>query len=457
MDIVQQLEQIFHPRGVAVIGASNKPGNLGGFFLRGFLQQGFDVDRLYVVHPSENDVFGVRAFPSVNDIPGDLDLAIVFSPRDAVLDIVNDCVSRSVRGVVICTSGFAENGLDGWRLQQEITRIARLNGTRIIGPNCLGIYCPESKLVNYAGIMPKEAGTVGMFSQSGSMTVSFPIAASGMGIYFNKVVSCGNECDLTAADFLEYFWRDSGIEIVVGYIEGVADGRRLFDIARRVSGEKPILLWKGGTSDAGRQSAVTHTGALAGSTRVWDAVFKQSGMVSIESEDELLDYLQGFYYLPLPRGNRVAVVSATGGLAVTIADACTAYGLEIVRLSDRTKRRLKSLVPAVGTCVENPIDLGMMSSFNLQITLDSLETLAKDEQVDMIIKTVGGSSPEMVSKEIEALKGFSKPIIYISDPAMRVTMEAPKPVKGVAIYTSGRRAAQVASKLVQYQRFRSGD
>jgi acyl-CoA synthetase (NDP forming) len=456
MDLLSDLERIFHPRGVAIIGASNRPGNLGGFFLGGFLQQGFDRNQLYAVHPTEKEVAGVAAYPAVQAIPHDVDLALVFSPRDSVKGIVKDCVSKGVKGVIICTSGFAENGESGLKLQTEIAAIALAGGTRIIGPNCVGVYCPESKLINYAGWMPQESGPVGMFSHSGSMTVSIPVAASIMGMNFSKVISCGNECDLNAADFLEYFGRDPNTGIVIGYVEGIKDGRRFFQIARDVSKKKPILLWKGGTSDIGSRSAASHTGALAVKAQVWDAVCKQAGIIKVDCEDDMLDYLQAFYYLPRPRGNRVAVVSATGGLGVAIADACADYGLEVATLSESTLSRLRNIVPSVGTCLDNPVDIGMMSSFNLQMGIDTVKALAQDEGVDIIIKTVGTSNMDLVQNEFAALAGFDKPMIYIFSRALMAYLKALKPVKGVAIYSTGRRAAQVMSKMIEYERYRSG-
>jgi acetate---CoA ligase (ADP-forming) len=456
MDLYSELERIFHPRGVAIIGASNRPGNLGGFFLGGFLQQGYARDRLYAVHPKEKEVAGVAAYPAVQAIPHNVDLALIFSPRDSVKGVVADCVAKGVKGVIICTSGFAENGEDGLKLQGEIAGIARAGGVRIIGPNCVGVYCPESKLINYAGWMPQESGPVGMFSHSGSMTVSMPVAASIMGVHFSKVISCGNECDLNAADFLEYFGRDPNTGIIIGYVEGIKDGRRFLRIAREVSKTKPILLWKGGTSDAGSRSAASHTGALAIKSQVWDAVCNQAGIIKVDCEDDMLDYLQAFYYLPRPRGNRVAVVSATGGLGVAMADACSDYGLELATLSQSTRSRLQAIVPSVGTCLDNPVDLGMMSSFNLQMGIDTVKTLAQDEGVDMIIKTVGTSNLEMVSREFEALAGFDKPMIYIFSRAMTALLKELKPVKGVAIYSTGRRAVQVMSRMLDYERYRSG-
>ena len=457
MNLITDLERIFHPRGVAIVGASNRLGNLGNFYVGGFLEQGFDRERLYVVHPTEAMVRGIKAYPNVKDIPHDVDLALLFSPRDSVLGLVNDCVAKGVKGVIVCTSGFAESDADGLKLQREIAETARAGGTRIIGPNCVGIFCPESKIVNFAGHMPSASGSVGMISHSGSMTVSFPVAASGIGIYFSKVISCGNECDLNAADFLEYFGQDPQTNIVIAYLEGVADGQRFLRVAREVSKKKPILLWKGGVSNVGSRSAASHTGALAGKAEVWDAVYKQTGIVKVECEDDMIDYLQAFYYLPIPRGNRVAIVSATGGLGVGIADACAQYGLEVARLSDKTCRRLKGLVPAIGTCIDNPVDLGMMSAFNLQTSVETVKVLADDESVDMIIKTVGTASLDMVQKEFEALAGFDKPIAYIFGRSLKVSIAVPNPVKGVGVYSTGRRAAQVFSKMIEYRRYRSGE
>ena len=455
MDVVAELERIFNPRGVAIIGASNKPGNLGYFFLCGFIQQGFDKNKMYVVHPTETAINGVRAYPTAQAIPHDVDLAIVVSPRDTVPSIVADCVAKGIKGVVVCTSGFGEHGADGKRLQRQIAKIARAGGIRVIGPNCVGIFCPQTGLVNFAGVMPKKSGSVGMFSHSGSMTVSFPIAASGLGIYFSKAVSYGNECDLNAADFLEYFGQDPQTNIVIAYLEGVADGRRFFEVARDVSKKKPVLLWKGGVSKVGSRSAASHTGAIAGSSRVWNAVFKQTGMVQVGSEEEMLDLLQAFHYLPRPRGKRVAIVSATGGMGVAIADACIEYGLEVAALSYATLKRLRDIVPSVGTCIHNPVDLGMMSAFDVQLSAYAIEALAADDRVDIIFKSIGGSNAEYIRKEAAALRGFDKPIILINNPAMKVRMEEIKPVKGVAVYRAGRRAALVASKMVQYQRYLS--
>ena len=455
--IVEELERIFHPRGVAVVGASNSDGNLGGFFLNGFIQQGFNRERLYVVHPGEQEVSGIKSYPTAQDIVGDVDLAVVFSPRETVPGVVRDCALKGIKGVVICTSGFGEKDSEGRRLEQEIVEIARRNGTRLIGPNCVGIYCPSSNVVNFPGIMPKVSGPVGMFSQSGSLSVMFPVAAAAQGIYFSKAISCGNECDLNESDLLEYFGQDPDTGIIIAYMEGVVDGRRFYRLAREVSRVKPILLWKGGTSDRGSRAASSHTGALSGSAEVWNAAFRQTGMVKVDSAEEMLDCLQAFYFLPLPRGNRVAIVSGMGGMGVAIADACIEYGLEIAELSQYTKRRLDQVIPQVGTCTDNPVDVGMPSVFMPQLYIDSIEALAKDDQVDMLLITRGSGKSDYMERVLEVVEGVDKPIALVTTPVLRILVGEPSPTRGIACYTDGRRAAMVLGRMAAYQRFRSGE
>lgn len=451
---IEELERIFHPRGVVVVGASNSDGNLGRFFLEGFIQLGFE--NLYVVHPSEQEVQRVKAYTTVRELSGEVDLAVVFSPRETVPQIVRECALKGIKGVVICTSGFGEKDMEGRRLEQEVVEIARRNGTRLIGPNCVGIYCPSSRLANF-GFLPKESGPVGMFSQSGSLSIMFIIAAAAQGIRFSKVVSCGNECDLNAADFLAYLGQDPETSIILTYLEGVKEGRRFCQLAREISEEKPIIVWKGGATEVGARAAASHTGALSGSAAVWRAVFKQTGMIKVDSEEEMLDYLQAFYFLPLPRGNRVAIASGMGGLGVATADACIESGLELAQLSAHTRKRLEDIVPTVGTCTDNPVDLGMASIFNPQLYIDTIEALGKDDQVDMLLITSGSWKSDYMERVLAVVGEVEKPIVFITTPALKTVMEEPLPTKGIAFYPDGRRAVMALSNMVAYQRFRSGD
>ena len=381
---------------------------------------------------------------------------MVFSPRKSVPGVVKDCTLKGIKGVVICTSGFAENSAAGEKLQREMVATARSGGTRLIGPNCVGIFCPSSHLVNFAGMMPKESGRVGMFSHSGSLSVMFPVAAAAKGIHFSKAISCGNSCDLDESDFLEYFGQDPETEIVVAYMEGVHNGRRFFQLAKEISKRKPIIVWKCGDSAVGSRAAASHTGALAGSPQVWDAVFRQTGMVRAESADDVLDLLQAFYYLPLPKGNRVAIVSGMGGMGVAIADNCVEHGLEVAELTEVTKKQLDQFVPEVGTCPDNPVDLGMGSAFNRQLYIDTVLALGRDDNVDTVIMTSGAWQPEYVNQFMEATKGVDKPIIFITTQGMRAMMQEPQPTNGVAVYDDGRRAVRAVGRMVQYRRYLCG-
>jgi len=450
--ILAELERIFYPRGVVVVGASNREENFGRLFLDGFIQLGFE--KLYVVHPTEKEVLGIKAYPHMMEISDEVDLAVVVSPLETVPQVVAECTEKGVKGVVIFTAGFGEKGSEGRKLEQEVVGIARQGDTRIIGPNCMGIYCPSSKLSNFP-FVPKESGPVGMISHSGSLCNIVTMAAAAQGIRFSKVVSCGNECDLNAVDFLEYLGQDPETKIIIAYLEAIKGGRRFCQLAREISKEKPLIVWKGGTTERGARAAASHTGALGGSYQIWRAAFAQTGIISAHSTEEMLDYLQAFYYLSLPEGRRVAIISGPGGPAVATSDACIESGMELAELSEHTKRRIAELIPPVGTSIDNPIDLGMGSAFNPRWYVESIRALGEDKEVDILLVIGGSWLSNFVEMVLEAVKEVDKPAAFATIPAVMRGMEQSLPTSGLAIYPDGRRAAMALGKLVEYQRFRS--
>ena len=455
--IFADLDPIFHPRSVALLGASNKEGKVARVLMDRFLEMGFQD--LYPVNPRESEILGLRAYRRVTDIPGPVDLAIVLTPTDSAMQAVKDCAAKKVRAIVITTAGFAESGEEGKEIQREMVRVARESGARIIGPNCVGIYCPASKLP-FPLKAGNEAGSVGVVSQSGFFADFLTLTATGNGIKFSKAISCGNESDLNATDFLEYLGEDPDTKTIVAYVEGTKDGRRFFNVAREISKKKPIILWKGGLTGAGAKAAVSHTGSMAGSGPVWEGALRQAGVVRVNSFEEVLDCLYAFHFQPLPTGKRIGIISGPGGTAVSTTDVCLKLGLEVPRFSEKTTNRLREAMPPVGGSINNPVDLSLASLVAPRVCKDAISIVAEDENIDMllVVAVVGGEQlRDMIAEAIAGMK-VRKPIVVT---VMAGTMESVArdfPLllgSGISTYSDAARAAKALAKLYDYTRFRA--
>ena len=451
-EAIRQIEEIFHPRSIAVVGASNRVGKFSRFFMENLVEAGFP--NLYPINPNEKNIIGFAAFPNVAQVPGEVDLAILVTPPEVVVQAVADCAEKGVKGIIIYTSGFGEQSEKGRQLEREMVDIARSRGTRIIGPNCMGVYCPASRLTPFQGL-PKERGKVGMISHSGSLINLIGRAAGAKGICFSKMASCGNECDLTATDFLEYLGQDSETKVIIAYLEGVKDGRRFFQLARTISPSKPIIVWKGGTTQRGSKAAASHTGALAGSASAWRIMFRQTGIIEVKSAEELIDCLLAFYHLSLPQGNRVVVMSGPGGPAVATSDACVELGLEMAEISYKAKERVAEFLLPVGTVIGNPMDLGMGSVFVPEFYRDTLRALADEADIDMFL-IIGGENPRFTRIISEAYSMVNKPLIVAMTDSPDMVPEEYRFLLdcGIPVYPDGRRAANALAKLAHYAEFR---
>ncbi len=453
---VEQLSQIFNAESVALVGASDKEGSFGRLFLEGMRDAG--CKNLYPINPRKSELLGMKAYPSITDVPAQVDVAILLTPPDSVLPLVKECVANKVKGVVVFASGFGEMGAEGKELEREIGRVGREGGTRVIGPNCLGFYNPGAGVITYPQVLmkhvPTDPGTVGGFSQSGSFVDYLVWFLSTKGLRFSSIVSCGNEADLAAEDYLEYLGKDEQTKTIVAYMEGVKDGRRFFEVAREVGQKKPIILWKGGASEQGAKAAASHTGALAGSASVWNAMFKQTGIVNVTSVEEVVDCAVAFHYLPLPKGNRISIISGQGGTGVGTADNCWAMGLELPRLSERTVARLREVLPAVGTSVGNPTDTGVASLLDPGLYAKAIEIVAEDEGIDMIL-VIATPVQECLKNVAAAAKSISKPLAVSvfalpeSEPEIYRFLSE----KGVAAYPDPKRAVYALSRMAEYARF----
>jgi len=360
-----------------------------------------------------------------------------------------------MKGIIVFTAGFGEKGAEGKKIEQEICRVTSTKNIRVIGPNSIGIYCPTSKLLTFPqGLMhdiTTEGGPVGSFSHSGSFVDYLTYILTKKGIRFSKVVSCGNECDLNAVDFLEYFGQDKQTEIIISYLEGIKDGRRFFQLAREISKSKPIIVWKGGATELGAKAAMSHTGALAGAKLVWDAMFEQVGIISVRSFEEIVDCLFCLYYLPLPKGRRIAVVAGMGGTNVGTTDNCIELGLEMARLSDVTLERLTKLLPPVGTSVGNPADIGVATLVAPNLYGETLKLLSEDENVDMLLAISDPGRP-CTQSIVEAAKVIEKPlaVTLFALPEFAVEEYAFLAQNNIAAFGDAKRAVAALTKVSKF-------
>lgn len=413
MDAYEGLRPLLEPRVIAVVGASRQ-GKQGSVFLQGLLDPGFSGE-LYVVNPSASQVMGVPSYPSVSALPKRPDLAILVLPAEPAIEVVRECAGLGVPGVAMFTAGFNELGTPEGNERARRLLEAAGGRTRIIGPNCMGVYNPRLGIAMFGG-MPRRTGPVGLISQSGSLVNFIVAAAAARGLGFSKAVSIGNQIDLTAADFLEAFAQDPETEVIAAYLEGLPDAQRFARMLRAVAPRKPLVLWKAGRVAAGARAARSHTGQLAGEFRIWEGLARQAGVVLVRDIEELIDTLVVATALrgERPRGRAVAIVTGPGGPAVSASDACEEAGLSLAQLSPATRDALRDVVAAAGTSVRNPIDVGMVLQGATAVYGEALRLALADPNVDAAL-VIGGdrSDPSgFASMLIEARRQSGKPVLY---------------------------------------------
>jgi acyl-CoA synthetase (NDP forming) len=352
------LDFLFYPRHIAYVGASPKKGkrwSSGNAYMSGAFHQDFQGD-IYPVHPTAKNILGYKAYPGIRDIPGEIDIAVFTIPTQVALKVMEDCVAKGVKYVHLLTAGFSETGQsEHSEVEKRIVEIAQKGGVRIIGPNCMGIYCPEGGIA-WNDQFPTKSGTVGFFSQSGQLASHFIMQGPERDIYFDKVVSFGNARGVQASEFLEYFAQDSRINMIGAYLEGLRDGRAFFEAARRITRKKPVVIWKGGQTEGGSRATLSHTAAIAGSQQIWEAMCRQAGIISVHSMQEALSTFAALKMTPLPKSQRVAILGGAGGGSVTMTDLAEKEGLKVPRLSEKSIRALGEIIPLQGNSVQNPLD-----------------------------------------------------------------------------------------------------
>ena len=378
------LDYLFHPRSVAVVGVSadeSRPWG-GGAFVRALQATGFPGP-IYPVNPKVKKVLGLPCYPSLVDIPAPVDYVICSIPERGALRIVEDAAAKGVKAIHLFTAGFRETGdEERAELEQSVLDRARATGIRLIGPNCMGFYCPSSR-ISWWALFPMEPGKVAFVSQSGLNAEDLILYGSLRGIRFSKVISYGNAADLDESDFLEYCAADPETEVIALYVEGVRDGQRFLRALRAAAAAKPTVLLKGGLSEAGTRAAYSHTAALAGSPAVWEAAARQAGVVSVKSMDELEDAVVTFLFLASPPRRGVAIVLEGGGSSVVAADAADRAGLAVPPLSQEVRAALRQFVPVAGTGLGNPVELPWME--DRERFSKTIDVVASAPGIDLIL------------------------------------------------------------------------
>jgi acetyltransferase len=450
------MKELFKPRSVVVVGASREPGKVGHAVLRNIIESGFKGE-VYPVNPRADKILGLNTYKSVLEVPGDVDLAVIVIPAQAVLDVMEECGRKGVKYAVVISAGFKEIGGEGIEREGKLIEIARKYGVRVVGPNCLGIIDLHTPLNASFASIPETKGGIAFISQSGALLSAILDWAPKAGIGFSKIVSLGNKADLNEVDFLTYLGEDPETKVILLYLESIADGRRFIEVGSTVTRKKPVILLKGGITEAGAKAALSHTGSMAGGITALKAALRKAGIIQVSSVSELFDMAIAFNSQPIPTGSRVGIVTNAGGAGVVISDLLVSRGLKLAEPSRYTVDYLRSVLPPVAS-VYNPVDvIGDAKADRYGV---AIEALLRDPNIDSLLVIL---TPQVVTEPEETAKVIvelsrrypSKPILAIFmgggkvEKATRILIE-----NNIPVYDMPERAVTAVLGLSNYRELR---
>ena len=467
------LDTVFNPSSIAVAGASESPEKQGHTYFRNLLDNFHG--KVYPINIRAEEILGKRTYKSVRDLPENVDYVISAIPNRDIIDLVEACAAKGVKALHLFTARFSETGYEQEvKLERDLLQLAKANGIRIIGPNCMGLYHPKAG-ISWGRDHPTRHGTVGVISQSGGNAGEIISIGANRGLRFSKVVSYGNALDINEADLMEYLADDPDTEIIGGYIEGVRDGPRFFKALQYASKRKPVVLLKGGRTRAGTNMVSSHTASLAGGRQIWQAMCEQTGAINTFSLEELLDTLVAFSFMPPAKGFGVLVGGGAGGRSVLSADECEEEGLHLAPIPDDIRSALVSQDPFFGPWVMNPVDGSIMGGSALQ-PHEVIELIAKSPNYDLIINNISAGGPgssvdpqreqrasRMIDHTVEIMRNLGKPIaIVLAEfiPEDESQLHAAQEIRnrciqeGLAVFPSIGRASRAVQRLVRYYRHR---
>ena len=456
------IDYFFNPKSIAIVGASDRRSKPGGRPLAALRERGY-AGKIFPVNPRYTEIHGMPCYPSILDVADDVDMAIISVPASLVLDVIQQCAEKRVKVAVIFSAGFSEAGAEGEALQRELRDLAREEGIRILGPNCLGLMnLTNSVMASFAYVMdlePASPKTLGFVSQSGAYGAMMYADATEAGVGFSSFTSVGNEADLEFSDFVEYLLDDPHTQIIGGYLEGAKNGARLRRVAERaLERRKPILLMKVGRTGAGARAAASHTGSLAGDDEVYDAFFRQLGIIRIEDLGELTSFAILHRCGRSVEGKRVAILSGSGGRGVMLADKCESLGLSVPEITGATRAKLEEHLPSFGSA-RNPVDLTAQAGGDPAMPLRCLRALLEDDNTDVVLTDAlfhHGDAMKLARELIDIYESTSKPIVLMWR-RRHNSAELEEPLElvqraGIPILPDGIQAAKAIASLAWYQR-----
>ncbi len=473
-------EKLFHPDSLAFIGASPVPGKWGFIIFANILRGGFQ-GKIYPVNPGYANLFGMPCYPSISAVREKVELAVITVPAKNVPPVIDECIAKGVINAIIITSDFSETGSEGALLEQKIVEKSLSAGMTIVGPNTMGVFNAYGKLNILMPPIKTESGYVSIVSQSGNVGTQIMSECLKHGIGISKLISSGNEAMIKCEDYISYLIKDKTTRIIVMYIESLKAGRRFIEICRDLKAAKPIIIYKSGKTEGGKSAAASHTGAMAGSTEIYKSVFKQYGIIEAESTEEIIDLIGGFMSFPIPRGNRVGIITIGGGWGVITADECENHDLKLPDLSVDVYNKLDKLLPRYWS-KRNPVD--MVAVLSMEIYPKIIEAVVSWDGVDSVI-SLGGPSPAgffqyddmadksgikkeqvaLISEKIheqinerkkivsEFMKKYDKPILHVE---MSTAEDIRQNMKkyNYTTFMSPERAVRVLKKMVDFSKAR---
>ncbi|MCK9276378.1 MAG: CoA-binding protein [Syntrophales bacterium] len=392
------LDFLFHPQSIAIAGVRDASKfNAGLMFYKALSGFGYP-GRIYPLNPNGGEVMGQKIYTSLKEVPGQVDYVISAVPSKSAPQLITDAAAKGVKALHFFTSGFGEiENANGKKLQEEILRIARQGGIRVVGPNCLGLYCPKGGLT-FNPDVSKESGPVGMISQSGGNASHALAEGNSRGVRFSKVISMGNGADLNESDYLEYLTNDPDTKIITAYIEGIKNGPRFLKAVKNAAKIKPVIIFKVGGSEAGAEAAVSHTTAMAGSSHVWEGLLAQAGAIQVYSIEEMMDMVVAFLYMHPPEGKSSVIIGVGGGASVILADEFSNAGLSLPKFSKESRQKLISLYSSeAGRIFKNPVDINNFES--PETFAETIQIIEAEERVHSLVVHIAFDHFGLVSEE----------------------------------------------------------